>query len=127
MNAMAGATTVYFIDYQTMKRPANNDKVILTFPLGFDVTNAVKDPYSTANNDINGPGPGTIALSTVTADATNRQITLQLAVTGTPNEPEFCHVDLTGIKNPTNPQPMGPSFSGYVIDVEVRDSSNNPK
>jgi hypothetical protein len=135
MNAMAGQTTIYFVDVPTTKAIPNGGKLVLTFPVGFDVSGAKKDPYSPVNNDINEWNDGTIAFSGaaetsgganndgVTVNSTTRAVTVTFAVTGTPPTADFLHLDLAGIVNSSIPR--GFETSGYTVDMKTMDASGN--
>ncbi len=135
MNAMAGQTTTYFVDMPVTKAIANGDKIVLTFPQGFDVTSAMQDANSPMNSDINANGSGTISFSTVyeesggaagdgvTVDAAAHTITVTLTVSGTTPASDFLHFDLAGIKNSSIPRDF--NTSGYSVDMKVLDASDN--
>lgn len=137
MNAMAGQTTTYFVNIPTSNQIADNYKIVLTFPTGFSVSGAKKDPYSPVNNDINEWNAGTISFSTeaessggsnndgVTIDAASRKITIDLAVSGTAPAADYLHLDLAGIVNSSIPK--GPETSGYTVDIKIMDNSGSLK
>ena len=82
MSPMTGATTNYFVGVplsQQVKASAGSGKVVLTFPTGFDVSSAALETQSPMANDVNGPGPRTIAVNSVAVDTGARTITLTLA------------------------------------------------
>ncbi|MBU1046021.1 Ig-like domain-containing protein [Patescibacteria group bacterium] len=130
MNAMAGVTTNYFIDVPIQVQIPDAGKIILTFPQGFDVTNAAAMATTTsyANQDINGPGAGTITISSVTANQTSRTITVIIsgATNGTPDPymgfMDFLHFDLQGIINSSVPKDF--ETNGYTVDIKTKNSSN---
>lgn len=81
MSPMAGVTTNYFVGIpisRQVKSNSGNGKVILTFPTGFDVSSAALETNSPMASDINGPGPGTIAVNSIAVDATARTVTITL-------------------------------------------------
>ena len=130
MNAMAGFTSNYMIDLPISKQirsNANSGKLVLTFPTGFDVTNAAEDSNSYANADVNGFGPGTMAINSVTANAGARTVTIDFTiatacgeantdpcVTGSQND--FLHFDISGITNSTVPRDW--ESNGYTVDIK---------
>ncbi len=63
-NSMAGVSTNYAIEVPISTQIPAGGKVCVTFPEGTDVTNAKKDAMSPKNNDINGPGTGTVVFAT---------------------------------------------------------------
>ena len=130
MSPMTGATTNYFVGVplsQQVKSSAGSGKVILTFPTGFDVSSAVLETQSPMANDVNGPGPGTIAVSSVAVDSGARTITLTLTQntrcdTGnaTPcsgDAHDFLGFDLKNIVNSSIPKDA--SSGGYTVDVKT--------
>jgi len=122
MNSMAGQTTTYFVDIPTTKSIPVGGKIVLTFPVGFDVTNAAADPYSPVNNDINDLGDGTITIASVTADPSARKVTITTGGAAT-MPTDFLHVDIKGIVNSSVPR--GPETSGYTVDMKTLDDSGN--
>jgi hypothetical protein len=83
-NMQAGAESLYMIDIPISQALSTGDKIILTFPQGFDVRGAKSgDPNNNwGHQDINGPGPGTVRLknianggSTVSGDASGNTAT----------------------------------------------------
>ncbi|MBI2484795.1 Ig-like domain-containing protein, partial [Candidatus Uhrbacteria bacterium] len=111
---------------QQIRSSANSGKLILTFPQGFDVTNVVAMTGSPANSDINGPGPGTVGISSVVANVSARTVTIQPTIAtrcaaGSTDpcmvgeENDFLHIDLSGIVNPSSPR--GPDTSGYTVAI----------
>ena len=134
-NNMAGFTSRYSVDVpisEQVRSTANSGKIVLTFPQGFDVTNAAKDANSPANNDANGPGPGTVAVNDVSVNILARTITVDFSVAtrcATANtdpcvsgeEHDFLHFDLTDIKNTTVPR--GYDTSGYTVDIKTMTST----
>lgn len=137
MNAMAGQTTKYFIDIPTAYAVGHNYKVVLTFPLGFDISGAKKDTNAPINNDVNEYGTGIIAFSTstetsgganndgVTIDSSARTITITFSVMGTTPTGDFLHLDLDGIVNTSIAR--GFDTSGYSVDMKILDSANTLK
>lgn len=59
-NTMAGQTTVYGVRLPISTQIPNGGTVVLTFPTGFDVTNAQQDVNSPMRRDLNGPGTGAV-------------------------------------------------------------------
>jgi len=126
MNAMAGVSTMYFFDVPTTKLMENGGFVVFDFKKqGFDVTNAVPDPYSPMRTDWNGPGPGTVILDAaydtdgIAVDVAQETVTLKLAITGTPVASDFYHFDVSGITNPAA------NTNGYTIDIITKKSDGS--
>ncbi|MBI5411841.1 S-layer homology domain-containing protein [Candidatus Peregrinibacteria bacterium] len=107
----------------------DDDKVIITFPAGTDVTSAVPDTLSPFYQDMNENfHPGTVtfdsALDTdgVSVDAAARTVTVQLSVSnGTPGANDPIVIDLRGITNPAIPK--GPETSGYTVGLKLQRGS----
>ena len=120
MNSMAGQSTMYFVDVPLTKAVPSGGSIVLTFPTGFDVSSAAKDLFSPVNNDINEGNAGTVTISSVTGNQTNRTVTI---VTGgdTTQVSDYLHMDITGIVNSSIPR--GPDTSGYAVDMKTLDAS----
>ncbi|MFA6430045.1 MAG: Ig-like domain-containing protein, partial [Patescibacteria group bacterium] len=58
-NTMAGQTTIYGVRLPLSTQIPNSGKIVLTFPVGFDVSGAKQDVNSPMRADLNGPGTGT--------------------------------------------------------------------
>ncbi|MBI2002963.1 MAG: Ig-like domain-containing protein [Candidatus Wildermuthbacteria bacterium] len=95
----------------------NSDSVVLTFPTGTTITNAVKDDYSPFKNDANEMGSGTVTLGTLAVDTTALTVTIPLAITGTPGANDSYTFDLKKITNPSIPK--GPETGGYTVGIKV--------
>ncbi|MBI2023663.1 Ig-like domain-containing protein, partial [Candidatus Giovannonibacteria bacterium] len=133
MNMMAGATSTYFIDIPISSGkaiPASGKIVIGPFP-DESVVSLVKnaDPNATfAHADINGPGTGTVVLSTAaetSGGASNdgvtvsgQTVTVTLGSIATQG-PDFIHLELDNIKNPTTP-----TQGGYKIAIQSQNSGS---
>ncbi len=122
MNAMAGQTTVYFVDVPTTKIIPSGGKIVLIFPTGFDVTSAAKDAFSPVNNDINEWNAGTVTIASVAADQAARKITITTGGAATQAN-DFLHMDIKGIINSSIPR--GFETSGYSVDMKTMDASGN--
>ncbi len=139
MNGMAGQNTVYFVDIPVTQAMTNGSKITITFPQGFDISGAKKDPNSPLNNDINEWNGGTITFGSaveasggasndgVTVDTASSTITITLAVTTdengeSPPSDDYLHLDLANIVNTTVPR--GPETEGYRADIKTYNSSN---
>lgn len=124
MNSTAGRLTTYFVDVPVSTQLQNSDIITLTFPQGFDVTNATKDAFSPMNNDFNQFNAGTITFDTgygggdgVLPDVIARTVKIKLSITGTPPVTDFLHFDLDKIKNSTIPKDY--NTSGYTVDIKI--------
>lgn len=133
MNPSAGITTTYFVDIPTTVAIADGYQIVLTYPQGFDVSGAKKEPYASVNRDINEWNEGTIVFSSaaessggaandgVSVDTANRTVTISLAVTGSTPGNDFLHLDLEGITNSSIPR--GFDTSGYTVDMKILDAN----
>ncbi|MBU4003024.1 MAG: carboxypeptidase-like regulatory domain-containing protein, partial [Proteobacteria bacterium] len=122
MNAMAGQTTIYFVDIPTTKIIPSGGKIVLTFPVGFDVTAAAKDTFSPVNNDINEWNTGIVTIASVVADQSSRKITITTGGSDTQLN-DFLHMDIKGIVNSSIPR--GFDTSGYSVDMKTMDNNGN--
>lgn len=99
MNGMAGQQTIYFIDIPTSKSIPAGGKINIKFPVGFDVSNAIKDPWSPINNDINEWNDGVVTISSVyIATATPQTISIITGGDAT-QASDYLHMDISGIGN----------------------------
>jgi protocatechuate 3,4-dioxygenase beta subunit len=120
-NRSAGATSDYMVEFPVSTSIPVGGNIVLTFPTGFDVTNAVAATAQTQsfrNSDINGPASGTITIASVTANASARTVTIVTA--GAATGVSFLSLDLKGITNSTIP-----SAVGYTVDIKTRDGTSN--
>jgi hypothetical protein len=62
---IAGQRSIYYIDIPTTRVIPAGGKILLTFPTGFDVASAEKDPYASINNDINEGNSGKVEIASV--------------------------------------------------------------
>ncbi len=135
MNAMAGTSSNYIVDFpisEQIRSSANNGKVVLTFPSGFDVTNVAGVTGNYVNDDVNGYAPGTVAVNSVTANVSARTVTVDFSIATTcgsgntdpcvsGDEYDYISFDLEGIVN--TDQPRDWETSGYTIDVKTMTST----
>lgn len=133
MNQMAGQTTKYMIDIPiTTSVSGMGGMIAITFPIGFDVSGAMKDPYSPMNNDINGSNAGVVTLSTaaessgganndgITVEPASRLIKITLDGDSTLAN-DYLHLDIAGIVNTTVPRSY--DTSGYTVDIKTWDGN----
>ncbi|MDE1970288.1 MAG: carboxypeptidase regulatory-like domain-containing protein [Patescibacteria group bacterium] len=125
MNTTAGFTSGYAVDLPISTQIPASGKIVLTFPSSFTLANAIADTFSPANNDINGPGTGTVTIASVVGDDTAHTVTVTLGGTGTQSNGgdthDFLHFDLAQIVNPTVPN----TADGYTIDIRTLNGSNS--
>lgn len=116
----AGALTSYHIGFQAEKNIPGGGQIVLTFPIGFNVENAVPDPNSWDNMDINGYNQGdTVTISGVTANKRARTVTVTTAG-GATGADSYIGLDIAGI---TNSEIV--TEDGYTIDIKTKDSAAN--
>lgn len=132
-NAIAGQLTTYSADIPTTKKINNDYKIILTFPVGFNVSGAKKDTYSPINNDLNNGTEGVVSFSTdsessggansdgVLVDANARAVTIDLAVSGSTLTKDYIHFDIAGIINTNIPRNL--DTGGYNVDIKIMDEA----
>jgi len=150
-NTLAGQTTVYGIRLPISKQIPASGAILLTFPSGFDVSNAKQDVNSPMRADLNGPGTGTITYKCATnvaggkacagtsnADDTGaaqggladdgivvntaaRTITVYLSAATNVEGHDFLNLDIAGIKNSTVPKDF--NTSGYTVDIKSLNGS----
>ena len=132
MNKVASAYSVYMIDIPISAGNALSagGKVVLgPFPAESDVSGAknADKAGSFAHYDINGPGTGKVVIDTTTAEASGgvaddgvtvagQIVTVTLGSVGT-GAPDFIHLELDGIKNPSTP-----TEGGYKIAIQTQTS-----
>ncbi len=118
-NTLAGFRSTYGIDIPLTKQIASTTgKIILAFPPSFTLASAAVDTFSPANNDINGPGTGTVVIATTTNNDTAHTITVVLGsvpTRGGADTHDFLHFDLSGIQNSTQPNTDG----GYKVEIRT--------
>jgi hypothetical protein len=125
VNMLAGQESLYLADVLLIQAYPASSQIVLTFPVGFDVTNAVNgDPNRlTWGRDLNGPGTGAPVIASVTANAVARTVTIVLgAATGTQAN-DFLHLEIDRIKNSTIPNDMasgGSLGAGYQVSIEAK-------
>lgn len=130
VNMLGGQESLYMIDMPLTQAIPVSGQIVLTFPVGFDVTNATDaDPNKLwAHKDINGPGTGTVVLSGISANASARTITITLGAVATQAN-DFLHLEIDRIKNTTAANDAdvtsGVSMgSGYQVDIYTKTPSS---
>jgi peptidoglycan hydrolase-like protein with peptidoglycan-binding domain len=121
MTKAAGAVSNYHVEFLASTSVPLAGQIMLTFPAGFDLSQATATPSVTSfcNADINGPASGTTVISSVANDNGAGTITITLGGAATGNNAFLC-MDLTGIVNSTIP-----NASGYNIDIKTKDTAGN--
>lgn len=67
LNMMADKTTTYGIRLPISKQIPASGSVVLTFPVGFDVSGAKQDVNNPMRTDLNGPGTGVVRFKCLTS------------------------------------------------------------
>jgi len=116
MNSIAGQSSIYFVDIPTTKIIPIGGKIVLSFPAGFDVSSAIKDPYSPINDDINEWNTGKVEIYSVTGDQSARTVTI-IATTSATQLTDYLHMDIKGIVNSSIPKDFG--TEGYFVDIKI--------
>lgn len=119
-NRSAGGTSNYRIEMFASTSIPLGGTIVLTFPTGFDVTNAaaaVANTESFCNSDINGPAPGVVTIASVSSSVLARTVTVTTAGAATGTNSFLCF-DLKNIVNSTVP-----STVGYTLDIKTKDAS----
>ncbi|MEK7132893.1 MAG: Ig-like domain-containing protein, partial [Patescibacteria group bacterium] len=119
----AGATAGYSVEFPVTTSIPLGGSIVLTFPSGFDVTNAAAATAGTEsfrNGDINGPSANTVTIASVTNNASAGTVTIVTAGAAT-GANTFISFDLKGIVNSTIP-----NSTGYTVDIKTRDISASP-
>ncbi len=121
MNRLAGATSGYFVEMPVTTSIPLGASIVLTFPTGFDVTNAAAMTAVTespANSDINGPATGVVTIASTAVNISARTITIVTggAETGANT---FLRFDLKTIVNSTVP-----NSAGYTVDIKTKTAAN---
>ncbi|MDT3698542.1 MAG: carboxypeptidase regulatory-like domain-containing protein [Thermincola sp.] len=113
-NPSANAESHYFIRLPINQKLSAGDTIEIVFPAGFNVTSAVLDSGSPMNKDINGPGPGTVTVRSVSAENISRLVTVTL--NNETGDHDFIQFELKGIINgPTKQITFDPN-TGLLAD-----------
>ena len=118
----AGATSNYRVEFLAGTSVPSTGQIVLTFPTGFDVTNAAAVTAGTisfCNSDLNGPMAGTVTIGSIANDTAAGTVTIATAGAASGANAFIC-MDLSGIVNSTIP-----SASGYTVDIKTKDTAVN--
>ena len=82
MNRAAGASSNYKVEMLAATSVPSAGKIVLTFPTGFNVTNAaaVATANSFCNADLNGPGTGAPTIASIANDNVSGTVTITTGV-----------------------------------------------
>lgn len=122
MNRSAGGTSDYRVNFLASTSIPLGGQIVLTFPSGFDVTNASTTAVASSlcNSDLNGQQfAGVPTIATAVADAGAGTVTITTAGAASGANAFIC-VELTGVVNSTVP-----STSGYTLDIKTKDTVAN--
>lgn len=121
---LAGATSTYEVEFPASVVIPAGGKILLTFPAGFNMTNATTVPASLSfeNQDINGPAAGTVAINETVGggDATANTVAV-FTQTAATQANDMIRFELQGIVNSSIPKDF--STSGYTVDIKTFNTS----
>ncbi len=119
MSRQAGAKSNYTVEFLASSTIPVGGSIVLTFPVGFDVTNAaaMSATETLRNADINGPKTGTTTITSVTGNASSRTVTLVTGGDATGTN-AFISFELKNIVNTSVP-----SDAGYTVDIKTKNDS----
>ncbi len=139
-NSLPSQTTIFGIELPISSQIDAGGTIALTFPTGFNIAGAKKDTFSPPNNDINGPGTGSVVFATVegalpdggatgaTADdgvyivsSTNTVYVKLGAVPTNSGGHDYLRLDIAGIVNSSIPKDY--TTSGYKVDIKTKNAS----
>ncbi len=132
---MVNASSTYSFGLPLSKQIPTGGQIVITFPSTSDftlccaaTTSARNTFVNTQNKDINGPGPGTIGINSVTIDSATKTVTLTLSAAtrselfnGATDTHDFLNFSVADIRNPSIPK--GVDSSGYTIDIKSKNPS----
>ncbi|MFA5795536.1 MAG: carboxypeptidase regulatory-like domain-containing protein, partial [Candidatus Brocadiia bacterium] len=129
-NPCASSDSHYIIRMPIQQQLSAGDKIDIVFPSGFNVTSAIIDQGSPMNNDINGPGTGTVTIRSVSAESISRTITVTLNADTA--QPDFIQFELKGIingpqKNISFDSATGAPSDGYYCTITTKASDGTAK
>ena len=122
-NSLAGFKSNYSVNLPISSQIPAGGKITLSFPSSFALANVAMDTFSPANNDINGPGTGTVTIASVAGNDIAHTVTVTLgavATRGGSDTHDFLHFDLANIGN----SPV-PTSNGYTVDVRTLNGATN--
>ena len=121
MSPVAGATTNYDVMFALTRVVPLGGKIILTFPNGFSTASSCATTAAIPdNNDINGPGTGTVGIASIACDNVDRSITVTTNGAATLSS-DMLHFVVQGIVN--SPVSTSPGAEGYRIDMKTKSST----
>jgi len=118
MNAMAGKSTTYMVEFQANTAIPSGGTIKLTFPTGTNVASAtaVSTDKSMANKDLNGfMDSTTVTIASVANNVASRTVTT--TTNGAIGANDFLRMDIGGIENPTVAR--GYDTNGYTVDLKT--------
>ncbi len=129
-NPSAQSESHYMVRMPIQQQLSAGDKIDVVYPSGFDVTSAVLDQGSPMNQDINGPGTGTVTIRSVSAENISRTVTVILNTNTASND--FLQFELKGIingpqKNISFDSTTGAPSDGYYCTVTTKSSAGVTK
>jgi len=123
MNAMAGATSRYDVEFPADQAIAGSGVITLSFPTGFaftsDCNTLPSDNFE--NADINGPATGTVSVASIACNSVSGTATITLGGTGI-QAGDMVRFEIQGVVNSTVPKDF--SSSGYTVDIKTYNASS---
>ncbi|HAI98621.1 TPA: hypothetical protein DCL30_03755 [Candidatus Peribacteria bacterium] len=124
---MAGATSMYEVEFPADTAIPSGGTVVLTFPTGFSFvgdggSTECQDAVTTIeNNDLNGPSTGTVTIASIACSNAARTVTVTTAGAATVAGDRVRFI-LQGIVN--SPVPKDYNTGGYTADIKTRNASS---
>ena len=126
MNQFANQTSRYMINFPTTQAVPLGGKIELEFPVGFDVSSADKSSATTEafmNADINGPGTGTVTMTSVTPNSTTRKIVIVTGGAATQAN-DYLNFELKNIVNgASSTMDWTNNSGGHTVSITTKDST----
>ncbi|MDD5054935.1 MAG: carboxypeptidase regulatory-like domain-containing protein [Candidatus Peribacteraceae bacterium] len=121
MTPVAGATTNYDVMFATSRVLPLGGTITLTFPTGFSTAGTCSTKASIPlNDDINGPGTGTVGIASIACNNVDRSVTVTTNLAATQAE-DMLHFVVQGIVN--TPVPTSPGAEGYRISMQTKSTT----
>ncbi|MEK7218627.1 MAG: Ig-like domain-containing protein, partial [Patescibacteria group bacterium] len=121
MSPIAGTTTNYEIMLATSAAIPSGGKLVFTFPTGFSTSaNCGTKATLPMNDDINGPGAGTITIASIACDNVERTVRVTTGGAAT-QASDMLHFLIQAIVN--TPVPSSSGTDGYRIDIQTQTST----
>ncbi len=134
-SSAVNASSTYTFELPIATQIPAGGTIVITFPSTSDfglccaATTSSRNTFvATQNRDINGPGPGTVGISSIVKDSTTKTVTITLDTAtrselfnGNTDTHDFLKFSIADIVNPSIPK--GPDSSGYSLDIKSKSSN----